>query len=229
MCGRYSNTRSAQVVRTAFAVDDFAAHDWPPRYNIAPGQDVPAIRVMDGRRRLELIRWGIVRKGWKAGDPRPINAMAEKLEGGFWRGAFRARRCVLPADGFYEWQKDTKPRQPWRFAFADESPFALGAIYESWQPDQGAAVETLAVVTVPANKTVAALHDRMPLILDPVRVDRWLEPDAPPEDLRRLLAPCPAEWLVAYTVSPRMNGPAWDDPACHEAWSGPGDPQPSLL
>jgi putative SOS response-associated peptidase YedK len=222
MCGRYSLTKSVDALRQMFRFEE--RPNLAPRYNVAPGTAVAAVRIAtDGRRHLELFEWGIARPGWRPGR-RSINAKTENLRT-TWREPFHSRRCLVLADGFYEWQKGTTPKQPWRFVLADGAPFAMAGIYES---TPGQVINTLAVVTTTANTTVARLHDRMPVVLEDQAADRWLDPDAAPDALLPLTAPLPAVRMRGYPVDPRMNAPAFDDPGCAEPWSE--EPaQPKLL
>jgi putative SOS response-associated peptidase YedK len=229
VCGRYSQTLPKEAMRRAFDLHD----DIPvrprvprPRFNIAPGIEVDVVRLRpDGRRELVPMRWGIIKQTWAPGDPKPINARAENITSGFWRAAFAHRRCALPTDGFYEWMKSTKPRKPWRFTRADGGPLALLGVYVSWQPSQGGLLESVAVITVPANSLLSKLHDRMPAMLDPERLGAWLDPNATEADLLSLLVPYPAEKMRGYPVSPRLNAATFEDPSCAEPW----DEEPRLI
>jgi putative SOS response-associated peptidase YedK len=220
MCGRYSLSTPIDVLRQRFRFED--RPNLPPRYNVAPGSPVAALRIgVDGQRHLELFCWGIVLSG-KSPEQRAINAKAENLHTS-WRASFASRRCLVLADGFYEWQKDTKPKQPWCFRLAERAPFAMAGVFES---TPGEVMNTLVIVTTKANALVAPLHDRMPVILEGSTVDRWLDPGAPLEALLAIATPFPAERLRRYRVSPRMNAPEIDDAGCAEPWpEGPGQPR----
>jgi putative SOS response-associated peptidase YedK len=176
-----------------------------------------------------MVRWGLVPRWAEASASGPINARAETVATNrLFREAFAARRCLVLADGFYEWQKDTKPKQPWRIVMADGAPMAFAGIWERWQPPDGPALDTMAIVTTDANDTVAPIHGRMPVVLDATRAERWLADSTSPGLLKQIMMPCPAEWLAAYTVSRKVNAPAFDDPGCAEPWSE--EPaQPRLL
>jgi putative SOS response-associated peptidase YedK len=237
MCGRYMFRSAPEEVRRAFGVnleDEFSQTGrelggerlFGPRYNIAPLQDVPIVRRRragrdltivregEGGRELVAARWGLV-PGW-AKDPsigdRMINARAETLaEKPAFRAAFRARRCIVPASGFYEWQRRAKgPKQPFLIRRRDGAPVGLAGLWEAWtDPATGEELVTCTIVTCAPNALVAELHDRMPVILDSADYDRWLDPS----DLRgaELLRPCPEEWLEAAPVSTRVNSPRNDD------------------
>jgi putative SOS response-associated peptidase YedK len=209
MCGRF-NLRLTTVELQQF-FDLFRAPEWRPRYNIAPTQDVVAIRRDDqGRRVGDLLRWGLI-PSW-ADDPaigsRLINARADGVAAKpSFRAAFKQRRCLIPATGFYEWQAVTPRRkQPWHLHAASDGPLALAGLWERWTPRDGAPpIESCAIVTTEANGFVRRLHDRMPVILDPRDYDVWLNADTPRDALPPLLAPCPNEVLSAEPVSTVVN------------------------
>jgi putative SOS response-associated peptidase YedK len=189
-----------------------------PRYNIAPTQRVPAIRVIvdDGRRRMEMLRWGLI-PSWARDASignRLINARAETVHAKpSFREAYRSRRCLVVADGFYEWKKLGRLKQPYLIRLASGEPFGIGGLWERWRAPDGAPVESCTLITVPANKLVAELHDRMPVIIDPRDYDRWLDPASGGATLKEMLRPCPSDLLVATPVSSRVNDPNNDDPA----------------
>jgi putative SOS response-associated peptidase YedK len=238
MCGRYSLTTPVEGLRLLF---DFPEQpNLRPRYNIAPTQEVAAVRAdppagsaeeaagrgqgegdLAGKsgagRHLTLLRWGLI-PSW-AKDPaigaRMINARAETLaEKPAFRSAFRKRRCLVAADGFYEWQKrDTGPKQPYRIARPDGGPFAFAGLWESWRnPAEGRDVESCTIVTTAANAVLEPIHHRMPVILAPESYDLWLDPGATPERVQKLLAAEPGLELVATAISTRVNKVAHDDP-----------------
>jgi putative SOS response-associated peptidase YedK len=216
MCGRFTLTSTPERLRQWFALAA-APEALVPRYNIAPSQEVLVIPNRT-ERRLRPARWGLVPR-W-AKDPaighRLINARAETLaQRPAFRAALERRRCVVPADGFYEWRRRGRTRQPFHLRRRDGAPLALAGLWDVWQAPDGGRLASCAIVTVPANPMVAAIHDRMPAILSPAGVDAWLDPDAATwATLRPWLAPCPDDWLEAYPVSIWVNTPAHDDPAC---------------
>ena len=214
MCGRYLLTTPVDALSQLFRFME--RPNLGPRYNIAPTQDVPIVRLTrDGERReLILVRWGLV--PYWADDPkignRLINARAETIERApAFREAYRRRRCLVPADGFFEWRKQGKTRQPLLVRRQDRAPFAFAGLWERWRQPDGQILRSCTIVTCPPNALVAPVHDRMPVILDEGDHDRWLDPEAGGAELLR---PCPAEWLEAVEVSPRVNSPANDDPDC---------------
>jgi putative SOS response-associated peptidase YedK len=215
MCGRYMQTTPVEAMQRMFR---FAERpNLPPRYNIAPTQEVPIVRrTRDGAgRELILVRWGLV--PYWADDVsignRLINARAEAVERTpAFREAYRRRRCLVPADGFFEWRKVGKRRQPLLVRRKDGGLFAFAGLWERWKQPDGQVLRSCTIITCPPNELVAPVHDRMPVILDPGDFERWLDPEA--ANGRELLKPCPAEWLEAVPVSARVNSPHNDDPEC---------------
>ena len=230
MCGRYLLTTPVDALGQLFRFTE--RPNLGPRYNIAPTQDVPIVRRTregDGRELL-MARWGLV-PYWaddvKIGN-RLINARAETIERTpAFREAYQRRRCLVPADGFFEWRKEGKTRQPLLIRRKDQEPFAFAGLWERWRQPDGQILRSCSVVTCPANELVAPVHDRMPVILDPGDFERWLDPEA--ADGRTLLLPCPPDWLEAYEVSPRVNSPANDDLECIAPLAEPAAEQRSLL
>ncbi len=221
MCGRYSITTPAEAMQRVFR---FARPlpNLPPRYNVAPTQQVPIVRWVraNGARDLAQVHWGLIpfwAKDEKIGY-KLINARAEGIDAKpSFREAFKhGRRCLIPADGFYEWAKDTKPKQPWRITLEDGGPFAFAGLWERWDkgPD-GVPVESCTIITTSANHLVCPLHDRMPVILAPDDYPAWLGEDAV-RDVLELLRPYPSEAMRAYPVSTVVNSPKNDGPECVE-------------
>lgn len=217
MCGRYSLTTPAEALRRLFKFEGLL--NLPARYNIAPTQMAPVVRRKAGAtsRELVLLRWGLV-PGW-AKDPggaaRLINARAESVaEKSAFRGAFARRRCLVPADGFYEWEKTDAAKQPWHIVAVDGAPLAFAGLWERWQPPAGEALETFTIITTDANAKLAAIHDRMPAIIAPAVHAAWLDPATPAADCKALLAPCPPDAISAYKVSTRVNNVRNDDAGC---------------
>ncbi len=216
MCGRYELHTQPAALALAFGVP-FPPH-MRPRYNIAPMQDVPIVRrKASGERELVEVRWGLVPR-W-AKDPaignRMINARAETLaEKPSFRTALKRHRCLLPADGFYEWKQTASgTKQPIHIGMQDAAPFALAGLFERWLSPAGEVLDTCTIITTRANALLAPLHDRMPVIIAPVAFDRWLgvANEVADEDLGDLLEPFPAEAMAYYPVSPRVNSVRNDD------------------
>jgi len=217
MCGRYTLAADPAKIAERFGLDPQDAGP-PPRYNIAPGQDVPII-VNEGRNRVRILRWGLVPSWAKdaAFGRRLINARAETLrDKPSFREAFARRRCLIPADGFYEWRREPgQKRVPMRFAFKSREPFAFAGLWESWRDPQGRDIKTFTIVTTEANDLVRPHHPRMPAILRPETEAAWLDSGSDdPSRLASLLAPYPAKDMDAYEVSDLVNSPANDMPAC---------------
>jgi putative SOS response-associated peptidase YedK len=240
MCGRYSLTSPTEAVRRMF---DFPERpNLAVRVNIAPSQDVAAVRLgADGAsaRHFAWLRWGLI-PSW-AKEPgignRMINARAETIaEKPAFRAAFRRRRCLIPADGFYEWKTERGRKQPYRIALEGGAPFAFAGLWERWAgSEEASAVESCTIVTTEANARLKAIHHRMPVILAPGAYEAWLDPATPGAEAQALLRPAPSEWFTAYRVSPKINSPANDDPALIEPLDEadeapePPNPQPQLL
>lgn len=231
MCGRYSLTTPPEALRRLFGFE--AVPNLPARYNIAPTQEAPIVRRGgDGGRELAMARWGLLPPFARSlsEGARMINARAETVaEKPAFRAAFRQRRCLVPADGFYEWQKlddGPKPRkQAWRIGLRGGPPFAFAGLWEMWRPptppEGGVAPEaaaapvlSYAIVTTRANAAIARIHERMPVILAEADHALWLDPEAPAEALLPLLRPFPAEAMGYYRVSDHVNAVRNDDPAC---------------
>lgn len=220
MCGRFTYLLSWEEIVALYeltAVTEMAP-GWKPRYNAAPTQMMPVIRLdADGRRELALLRWGLVPSWAKdaGAGSQMINARAETVaEKPAFRAAFKTRRCLVPADGFYEWRKTATAKQPYRITMADGSPFAFAGLWERWSKgDQP--LETFTIITTTANELVAPIHDRMPVILDPADYDAWLESKDTAIPMA-LLQPYPARRMSAYPVSTRVNSPKNEDAAVIE-------------
>jgi putative SOS response-associated peptidase YedK len=215
MCGRFTlRTPLSKLVRQ-FGVLDMP--ELPPRYNIAPTQDVAAVRAVGDGRELVLLRWGLI-PPW-ADDPRvgnrSINARSETVDTKpAFREAFRQRRCVVVADGFYEWKAGGRAKQPYYIQAADGGAFAFAGLWERWRRG-GQRIESCTILTTDANERVAALHDRMPVILAPRDYDLWLDPAVQePDRLKPLLRPCEDDLLTMYPVSTDVNRPSNDSPEC---------------
>ena len=216
MCGRFNQTASGEEVAFAFGLDE--APELAPRYNIAPTQPVAVIAVQPetGRRGLVQLAWGLVPRDALGRERGFINARSETAwEKPAFKEAFARRRCLIPATGFYEWQKlDARRRQPWLIRLAAPGPFAFAGLWEPAAAVPGA-TPTCTILTTEPNEVARMVHDRMPVILDPSDYALWLDPAVElAAEVRPLLRPFPAAAMTAYPVSTRVNNAAFDDPAC---------------
>lgn len=188
------------------------------RFNVAPSQFVPVIRIVEEQPKIAQMRWGFI-PAWAKERPKlqPINVRSETAGSSpMFRYAFERQRCLMPADGFYEWQGANAPRQPWFIRRKDDLPFAFAAIWSRWRPAPDVEpVETCALLTTTPNTTMQPLHNRMPVILKEKDYRQWLDPKTTPEQLKALLAPYGGN-LVAERVSPLVNSPKNEDPKCCE-------------
>ncbi|MGA7802125.1 MAG: SOS response-associated peptidase [Gammaproteobacteria bacterium] len=219
MCGRFTLATPAERIAEHFQLASVPV--LPPRYNIAPGQAVAAVCAAGDGRELTWLRWGLV-PAW-AKDPkigyRMINARAESLaERPAYRAAFRQRRCLVPADGFYEWKGTGRGRQPYYIRLRDGRPFAIAGLWEHWRSTDGEVIESVTLVTTATNALLAPLHDRMPVLLAPETCAAWLAPQTQdPQRLAALLRPYPADAMAAHPVSLRVNNTPEDDAGLIEA------------
>jgi putative SOS response-associated peptidase YedK len=218
MCGRFTLYAKGEILAAEFGVP--APGEASPRYNIAPSQDVAAVRAspVGGAREMARLRWGLV-PSW-AKDPaignRLINARSETVrEKPSFRNAFRRRRCLIPASGFYEWRRNERGKQPFYVRMRDGRVFAFAGVWDRWESPEGGVIESCAILTTGANAVLAPIHDRMPVILERAQYERWLDPSLPDTDsLAPLLSPFPPEGMTAWPVSPRVNAPSNDDEEC---------------
>ena len=225
MCGRFT-LRASWEELAAFLGLSGPARNLRPRYNVAPGQLVAAVRLEGTERRLSMLRWGFVPAGAK--DPaighRLINARAETAHAKpLFRRAFASRRCLVPADGFYEWQREGARKRPWFIGTMGGGPFAFAGLWERWRVREGArlppaladfapgdAIETCTILTTAAHEAVARVHPRMPVILPPALFGPWLAGEAV------ALGPCLPETMTVRPVGTLVNKPSNDDPRCVE-------------
>ena len=220
MCGRYRLSQRKDLLAERFDVEP--DDDWEPRYNIAPTQNVPVIRQHpDELKRLgSQMRWGLI-PFW-AKDPsigfKMINARAETVATKpAFREAIRKRRCLIPADAFYEWKKNGKVKTPFCITMVDDSIFAFAGIWDSWRNSEGKALETCSIITTTPNALLADIHDRMPVILPDDAYDLWLDPGFQKADaICDLLKPFDPALMRRYEVSSRVNLVKNDDSACAE-------------
>jgi putative SOS response-associated peptidase YedK len=218
MCGRYTLKTPVEELAEEFGFEASSV-ELPPNYNVAPTQEVAAVLSEGGERRLELLRWGLI-PSW-ADDPgigsRMINARAETApEKPSFRRAFRERRCLIPADGFYEWKRTNGTKQPYYIRMREGRPFAFAGLWESWRDEGGPELRSCAILTTAPNALAGEIHDRMPVILPAVSYDAWLDPEAEKEELVALLAPYLEDEMEAYPVSRFVNSPSNNDPRCVE-------------
>jgi putative SOS response-associated peptidase YedK len=212
MCGRFLLMTPREALERWFNFDD--GPELEARYNVAPSQPIPVVRMAaSGKRECVLVRWGLV-PSW-AKDLRfgthTMNARGETLlEKPAFRTAFRRRRCLVPADGFYEWKTTGKKKQPHVIRPADGNPLAFAGLWEHWQGAGGQEIESATIITTSANELLKPLHERMPVILTPDHFALWLDPQQKAEDLQRLLTPYPDALLTLYAVS------TWVSDARHE-------------
>jgi putative SOS response-associated peptidase YedK len=230
MCGRFSLTTPGELIAQTFGLEE--TPELEPRYNIAPTQPVLAVRLPApaGARELVPFRWGLLGPGFRDSSQGPplINARGETAaRKPAFREAFRTRRCLVPADGFYEWRRSGSQRQPVRFSLPDGGVFALAGLWApTTLPDSGT-LGSCVVLTTEPNALVAEVHDRMPVILPPAAWSRWLDPSpAPDEELLALLGSLPAEALRVREVSRAVNDVRNDGPEC---WAPPRERQQSLF
>ncbi len=230
MCGRFTLRTPPSAVQTLFSTS--APPAVTPRYNIAPTQRAAVVRREGGDRHVALARWGLTPSWAKdlKSAARMINARSETVATKpAFRAAFKKRRCLVPADGYFEWKKVGKEKTPIYFTRDDDSLMALAGLWETWQdpedPD-AAAVESFTILTTAANKIAENIHDRMPVIIDTDDFDLWLDPAAASEDdLQQLFQPYDAGAMKKTTVSSHVNKVANDDPQCIE----PADAQGELF
>lgn len=225
MCGRYTQTRSTRELIERFAVSASLLDQLAPRYNIAPSQPAPIVRMDNQQRVLAPMQWGFV-PFW-ADDPqmgqRMINARAESAaEKPAYKAAFRRRRCLVPADGFFEWQKTSRGKRPMYVRVDGGELFGFAGLWDRWQSPDGSPLETFTILTTEANELLKPIHSRMPVIVPAEREAQWLDPGAEgPAAVEPILAPFPADRMSATPVSRRVNSPAHDDPSCIETVEQP--------
>ena len=218
MCGRYLITSNPEAVRALFRY--LEQPNFPARYNIAPTQPMPIVRIAEGERHFALVRWGLVPSWVK--DPRAFsllnNARGETVnEKPAFRNAMKRRRCLIPADGFYEWKQEGGRKQPFLIRPRDGAPLAFAGLWETWMGPNGEEMETAAIITTQANRDIAHVHDRMPVIIPPDTFDFWLDCNkVDAVAAAAILVPARMGLLEAYEVSTAVNRVANDGPALLE-------------
>lgn len=222
MCGRFNLHANPAVLAEIFEL--LREPDWSPRYNIAPTQKILVIRqAVDGTRLATPVQWGLVPSWAKDanGGAKMINARSETItQKSAFREAFTQRRCIIPADGFYEWETITQMvKQPWHIKRTDETPMAFAGLWESWHDlEEDETLETCTILTTAANHFMSEIHDRMPVMLTAAGTSDWLDPslrDA--EKLKTWLVPAPEDWLVRVPVATLVNNPRNETPDCMKA------------
>lgn len=214
MCGRYTVTSAPEAIRALFRYEE--QPNFPPRYNVAPTQPIPIVRFIDGKRHFALVRWGLLPSWVK--DPKTftllINARGETAaEKPAFRAAMKRRRCLIPADGFYEWQAAGDRKRPFFVRAKAGGPLAFAGLWETWTGPNGEELESGTIVTTRANRTLSPIHDRMPVILAPEAFDLWLDTtNVDVTTAAALIAPAPENLLEAYEISTAVNGTANDNP-----------------
>lgn len=208
MCGRFTLKSPGRV--KFYNIDRSNLPPLFPRYNIAPSQTVLTVVQHGGEREATLLQWGLI-PSWSKDGKGVINARSETIEGKpSFSESFQRRRCLIPADGFYEWERSGNIAQPYYFQMRDESPFAFAGIWDEWQ-GAGNVIASCAIITTKANELLARIHDRMPVILPAESQDQWLAGNSELMALRSLLAPYPASEMISYPVSYDVNHPKIDD------------------
>jgi putative SOS response-associated peptidase YedK len=231
MCGRYTLKTPVEQLSEMFQFPEIIP--LKPRYNIAPSQAVAVVRRLpeDTDRKLAMLRWGLI-PAW-AKDPakarQPINAKSETVaELPTFRTAFRKRRCLIPADGFYEWQQQGGRKQPVYICMKDREPFAFAGLWERWVGEEDEFIESCTILTTEPNELLVPIHNRMPVILDPTQYDLWLDPDVQEVTrIKPLLHPYPPDQMKYYPVNLRVNNPRNEDRLCVEPLPQ-GEHRPSL-
>jgi len=214
MCGRYTITSAPEAVRALFRYAE--QPNFPPRYNVAPTQPIPIVRLAEGQRQFALVRWGLLPSWVK--DPKAftllINARGESvIDKPAFRAAMKRRRCLIPTDGFYEWKAVGGRKQPYFVRLKSGAPMAFAGLWECWTGPNGEELETAAIVTTNANRQLAEIHGRMPVIVPPEAFDLWLNcADVDATTAAALIQPAPENLLEVYPVSPAVNRTANDNP-----------------
>jgi putative SOS response-associated peptidase YedK len=214
MCGRYAVTSAPEAIRGLFGYPE--QPNFPPRFNVAPTQPIAIVRLMEGKRQFALVRWGLLPSWVK--DPKNfsllINARGESvMDKPAFEAAMKRRRCLVPADGFYEWKTIGTRKQPYFVRAKSGAPLAFAGLWETWTGPNGEEMETAAIVTTRANRMLADIHDRMPVVVPPDAFDLWLNCAAvDAETASTLIAPAPENLLEVYEVSSAVNRTANDNP-----------------
>jgi putative SOS response-associated peptidase YedK len=218
MCGRYRLKRTWREIYELYMLTSQPARNVPARYNIAPTQNVLAVRLDEAGNRLAAdLRWGLIPSWAKDTKIMQINARSETVsEKPMFRGAFKSRRCLVIADGYYEWQTIGEgkgaEKLPWLFEIGEGELFAFAGIWERWEKGPDGPVESCALMTTEPNPLCATVHDRMPVILDATEIDTWLSPKTPADELAKLLDSYPEERMSKRRVGKKLNSARFDGP-----------------
>jgi putative SOS response-associated peptidase YedK len=219
MCGRFRLSRRKQIIEEHFDTADWQ-DDWSPRFNIAPTQQVPVIRQhpKEPVRQISTMRWGLV-PHWAKDMSSAAGMINARSETAATKPAFRdplkSRRCLIPADGFYEWKRDGKTKQPFCFEVNEGRLFAFAGLWDRWRDPNGNWIKSCTILTTTPNSVTSAVHDRMPVILDPASYDLWLDPGMQNvAAVSDLLKPYDARAMRCYPISTRINHVANDDEDC---------------
>ena len=223
MCGRYAVTSAPEAIRALFGYPE--QPNFPPRYNVAPTQPIAIVRLMDGKRQFALVRWGLL-PSWVR-DPKNftllINARGESvIDKRAFSGAMKRRRCLIPADGFYEWKAIGTRKVPYYVRAKSGQPLAFAGLWETWTGPNGEELETSTIVTTRANRALADIHERMPVIVPPEAFNLWLDcANVDPETAAALISPASEKLLDTYEVSTAVNRTANDNPELVERYAAP--------
>jgi putative SOS response-associated peptidase YedK len=226
MCGRYCITTAPEAIRALFRYPD--RPNFPPRYNVAPTQPVPIVRIEEGERRFALVRWGLI-PGWVK-DPKGfslvINARGEGVnDKPAFRNAMKRRRCLFPADGFYEWKEEGGRRRAFHARPTAGGPIAFAGLWETWTGPNGEEMETAAIVTTQANRTMGQVHHRAPVIVPPTAFDFWLDCRNVDElSASSLFTPAPESLMEVYEISPAVNKVVNDSAELLQPYTAPPEP-----
>ncbi len=209
MCGRFAQRTSPKTLAKQFQVKEVPNIE--ARYNIAPTQNILAVQETPDGREMKWLKWGLVPSWAKDASmgARLINARSETVtEKPAFREAFKHRRCLIPSDGFYEWQCTDGKKQPFFFQLKDEQPFGFAGLWDRWTSEDGKVIESCTILTTTANKVLAPVHDRMPVIVHPEDYELWLDEDVRKHELLKdVLQPYPADEMTSYPVSTSINNP----------------------
>ena len=227
MCGRYCITTAPEAIRALFRYPE--RPNFPPRYNVAPTQPVPVVRLMEGERQFALVRWGLI-PAWVK-DPKGfallINARGELVnDKPAFRYAMKRRRCLFPADGFYEWKVEGGRRRSFHARRPGGGLLAFAGLWETWVGPNGEELDTAAIVTTQANKEMGAVHHRAPVILPPEQFDFWLSRDVDEHAAAELIKPAPDGSMEVYEISPAVNKVDNDTPDLLEPYTAPPEAPP---